>query len=115
MLVLSRCGGVIALTLLVGCMTAGAPGDDDDTDNGTGQARAAAATPAVYRINAGGPAYTDPTGAVWQADAFFNTGTTLQVAASTVIGNTTMAPLYRDQRWDAAGTPELRYSLPVTN
>jgi hypothetical protein len=88
-------------------------GGNIGTGGSSGAGGAGGSSAALYRINAGGPAYTDPTGAVWQADALFNTGNAL--AVTTPVGNTSMSPLYQDERWDDASTPELRYSLPVPN
>ena len=67
----------------------------------------------LIRVNAGGPAYTDSVGRLWQADRGFNTGLTSSSTAS--IANTNDPGLYQDQRYDAAGGPELRYEFPVPN
>jgi parallel beta-helix repeat protein len=65
---------------------------------------------AVARVNAGGPAYTDPSGNVWAADSNFNGGF-LFVPGRKVTG-TTMAPLYESQHWN---NRTLIYDLPVAN
>src|SRR6185295_10746031 len=100
---------IVAGIAASGCGRAGPPEGESEPPS----AAAVSAASALYRINAGGPAYTDPSGAVWQADAHFNTGSTFSVG--TPVGNTTMSLLYQYQRWDAAAAPELRYSLPVAN
>ena len=68
---------------------------------------------AVYRINAGGPSFTDSLGRVWTADSNFNTGNVYSVANA--IAGTVDDPLFQTERWDAATAPELQYSLPVAN
>lgn len=67
----------------------------------------------VYRVNSGGPAYTDSFGNTWSADAFFNTGK-IFAKASTVSG-TTDSFLYEDERYDPSSDPDLVYSFPVTS
>ena len=69
----------------------------------------------LYRINAGGAAYTDPSGNVWKSDAgYYNTGSSYSASSATVdILNTTLDPLYRTERWDDSTAPEMVYSLPV--
>lgn len=78
-------------------------------------------TPAVVvpaftlRVNAAGPAYTDSTGNAWVADTGFNTGTTASYASTLAIAGTSDPTLYRTERWDAAGAPELAYAFTVPN
>jgi Tol biopolymer transport system component len=67
----------------------------------------------LIRVNAGGPAFTDSVGRLWQADRGFNTG--LTSGSTAAIANTNDPGLYQDQRYDAAGGPELRYEFPVPN
>lgn len=67
----------------------------------------------VYRINAGGPDYTDSQGQLWSADQGFNTGNTASVTNS--IAGTEDDTLFQSERWDPVAEPELIYSLPVTN
>ena len=69
--------------------------------------------PSLYRINAGGPSYTSPSGVHWIADSFYNTGTTLSTTAA--IASTTDDVLYQSQRIDGAAAPELKYTLAVAN
>lgn len=67
---------------------------------------------AVWRINAGGPAYTDPEGNVWQADSgLYNTGNAFSTTQP--IAGTTNPVLYRSERYDTQFVPEMVYSLPV--
>jgi hypothetical protein len=61
------------------------------------------------RINVGGGQYTDPSGAVWKADMYATGGSIDSQAAGRAIANTTMDPLYQDERW---GT--FSYRLPIT-
>ena len=62
----------------------------------------------IARINAGGAAFTDSQGRAWDADRAFNTGS----AASHPYPGAD-PQLYGTERWDPAGAPELRYSIPV--
>jgi hypothetical protein len=62
------------------------------------------------RINAGGGAYTDPSGNVWAADP---STTGFSFATGAPIGNTTTAPLYQTEHW-ASGT-SVQYSFTVPN
>jgi len=60
------------------------------------------------RINAGGPAYTATTGAVYSADNFFTGG---QTNTSThAITGTSDPALYQDERWG-----QFEYDVPVAN
>src|SRR6185295_19519699 len=57
------------------------------------------------RVNAGGPAFTDPgTGNLWSADTGFSGGATYSTANA--ISNTATGKLYQSERWDS---PSLRY------
>jgi chitodextrinase len=67
----------------------------------------------TIRVNAGGPAYVDPSGNTWSADTGFNTGKT-SVENVTVTG-TTMAQLFRTVRYDDTTAPELTYAFTVPN
>lgn len=69
--------------------------------------------PSVYRINAGGPSYTSPTGVHWIADSYYNTGTTLSTGAG--IAGTTDGQLYQSARTDPSAAPELKYTIAVAN
>jgi glucose/arabinose dehydrogenase len=62
---------------------------------------------AVYRINTGGPSYTDSLGQAWLADEGFNAGNVFETGAT--ISNTDDPTLFQSERW---GT-QLLYSLPV--
>ncbi len=67
----------------------------------------------LYRVNAGGPAYTDTNGQVWAPDTgFYNTGHTYSVAAG--IGGTDDPALYQTERFDRPADPNTRYSFPVS-
>jgi hypothetical protein len=67
------------------------------------------ATATAIRINAGGPAYTAPSGAVWSADTGFEGGYIDSVSVPTA--NTDTPALYQDQRVGRT----LRYRLAVPN
>lgn len=71
-------------------------------------------TPAVYRVNAGGPAFVDPEGNAWSADAFFAPGSGT-FAAPGPIDRTRLDPLYEDERSGIPGAPPVRYSVPVSD
>ncbi|MCX5771763.1 MAG: malectin domain-containing carbohydrate-binding protein [Candidatus Hydrogenedentes bacterium] len=67
---------------------------------------------AVYRINAGGGAYTDGAGNVWGPDtSFFNVG--FPYTVSSPIAGTNNDALYQSERWDPLPTPEMVYSFPL--
>ncbi len=68
---------------------------------------------AAYRINAGGPNYTDVNGRLWAADLGFNTGNTFSVTNG--IAGTADDTLFQSERWDPGSAPELVYSLPIEN
>jgi hypothetical protein len=61
-------------------------------------------------VNAGGPAYLDSTGTLWDADRSYTGGTTYSTSAA--IANTADGALYQTERY-AAGT--LQYSFTVPN
>lgn len=65
--------------------------------------------PGAIRINAGGGAYTDKLGRVWQADQFFVGGNAFSSTAE--ILKTDDDPLYQTERW----ANNLQYAIPVTN
>jgi glucose/arabinose dehydrogenase len=67
---------------------------------------------ATWRINAGGPAYTDTLGQRWSADTGFNTGNAASTPDPIADPN---GVLYQSERWDPPAAPELSYNLPVTN
>ena len=56
-------------------------------------------TASTWRVNAGGPAYTDSLGNAWQADTQFAAGST--VAEGTTIAGTNDSTLYDTQRYGA--------------
>ena len=62
------------------------------------------------RVNAGGGAYTDPTGNVWSADNGFNTSATYPTGSA--IANTTTPTLYQTERYSSS---TLQYSASVPN
>src|SRR4051794_31108706 len=68
--------------------------------------------PAIYRINAGGAAYTDSVGQLWSADQYFNTGNTYAVTSP--ITGTADPKLFQSQRYDPVVAPEMQYSFPVS-
>jgi hypothetical protein len=72
--------------------------------------------PALYCINAGGPAYVDGGGATWQADQMYvlgGWGTTDGSVYSTTraIGGTSDDPLYQTERW-WHGTGVYKFTVP---
>ena len=67
----------------------------------------ALAAPAPIRINAGGPAYTDPAGVYWRGDAYYS-GTTGTVTTPYAVANTTSDPLYYQRRYGS-----FNYNIPV--
>lgn len=68
---------------------------------------------AVLRVNAGGPAYTDLAGNVWQADFGFNTG--IAELSTGAIAHTDDDPLYQARRFDRDSGAELRYTFPLAD
>ena len=64
----------------------------------------------AIRVNAGGPAYTDPSGNLWSADTGFNGGYTYSTSAS--IAGTSTPVLYQTEHWFS---PTLQYSFNVPN
>jgi hypothetical protein len=71
---------------------------------------AAAQTQQPIRINCGGPAYTDTTGQLWQADKGYNTGTAFTINATTA--GTTDPDIYQTFRFNSTAAPMI-YTLPV--
>ena len=69
--------------------------------------------PAPLRINAGGPQFTDPSGNVWQNDAYFTTGNPFW-SCPKVISNTNNDDLYCSYRYFNQAQPYL-YQIPVPN
>ncbi len=69
-----------------------------------------AGTATVLRVNAGGPAYTDPAGQTWSADTGFLGGSTYNSPGA--IANTTTPDLYQTERWGSGG---FSYDFPVAN
>jgi hypothetical protein len=70
------------------------------------------ATPAVYRINAGGRRYLDPRGNAWSADTHFTGGHSSEFRED--IDGSDMDPLYQSERMIFPGE-HLAYNLPVEN
>jgi len=71
---------------------------------------ASAATNALYRINAGGPAYTDSEGNEWEASSLtgYNAGGNSHSEGSAIISNTSDPTLYRSELWAA-----MTWSFPI--
>ncbi len=99
--------------------TSEARSSDGRLDIGAWEYTGATATPAPapapgpatfspIRVNAGGGAYTDPSGAVWSADFGYSGGSTF--STSSAILNSTTAPLYQSERWQAG---RFSYQFPV--
>lgn len=78
----------------------------------------AARADVVYRINAGGPNYTDADGHLWRSDAevgFFNIGESFAVDDTVEILGTDLDTIYRSHRFDSSlANPEMSYAFPVT-
>jgi ferric-dicitrate binding protein FerR (iron transport regulator) len=70
------------------------------------------ATPAVYRINAGGSRYVDPRGNLWSADVHYSGGHGGEFQEE--IDGTDMDPLYRSERFVFPGG-QLSYNLPLAD
>jgi hypothetical protein len=70
------------------------------------------ATPAVYRINAGGGRYMDPRGNIWSADIHYSGGHTGEFQEE--IDGTDMDPIYRSERF-AFPSERMSYHLPVAD
>ena len=68
---------------------------------------------AVIRVNAGGAAYTDPSGQRWLADTGYVGG--VSATNSSSIADTTLDPLYRSERYTASTSTPLVYRFAVTN
>jgi hypothetical protein len=64
----------------------------------------------VVRVNSGGTAYTDSTGAIWSADAGFSGG--YLYATGAAISGTTMSPVYQTVRYDSK---PFQYTFAVAN
>ncbi len=66
----------------------------------------------LYRLNAGGPAFTDDLGHSWRSDeGLANTGKS--IARQRLGGGAISDPPYDSLRFDSAPAPELSYRLPV--
>ncbi len=79
--------------------------------SGTGELPAPV-TSVLYRVNAGGPDYTDAEGNLWLADAgYYNTG--YAFSTGNAVSGTDKTPLYQTERWDEAAAPEMAYSFAV--
>lgn len=66
---------------------------------------------AIYRINAGGGAFTDTQGRTWTDDSIFQNGQGLPFTYSQSIANTDNAQLYQSERYDPEGGGKLEYSM----
>ena len=92
----------------------------DAADNTSTARTGNVSTPAVggslssIRVNAGGPAYTDPAGNTWSADFGYNAGKS-STDSATVTG-TTAPQLFKTLRFDdQPGAPDLIYTFDVPN
>ncbi len=66
-----------------------------------------------FRVNCGGPSYTDSKGQVWAADSGYNEGTASTIAAA--ISGTNDPALYQDGRWNGNGSVPMTYTFSVAN
>ena len=64
----------------------------------------------IYRINSGGPAFTDSRGNTWQADSAIGATGTVYTTQANIIG-TSLQQLYGTERYQLGGP--LRVNLPV--
>ncbi|GMW02599.1 MAG: hypothetical protein AMXMBFR84_37350 [Candidatus Hydrogenedentota bacterium] len=79
---------------------------------GNGVANQGGGGTSVFRVNAGGPAYTDTDGNVWAADTgFYNSGSAYAVTSP--IAGTTSDALYQSERWSSPWEPMMTYTFPV--
>jgi hypothetical protein len=69
--------------------------------------------PSVYRVNAGGQAFTAGGGVQFIADSYFNTGTTF--STTNTIAGTSDDVLYQSFRTSTSTSPELKYSFSLPN
>jgi len=72
------------------------------------------ATPVVastWRVNAGGPSYTDPLGNVWAADENYTGGTA--AVTTSPISNTTSGTLEDSQRYGSAASFSYTFNVPA--
>jgi len=83
---------------------------DDPTVNAIEIVPGGSVTSAAVRVNAGGPAYTDPSGNMWSADTGSPAGQADLSTAS--IANTSTPVLYQTARWN---TGRLTYLFSVSN
>ncbi len=70
----------------------------------------AATLTSVYRMNAGGPAYTDRAGKVWRADEYYQAVRGAQHSVTNAIANTEDDFLFQSERWWMDG-----YRIPIAN
>jgi hypothetical protein len=64
---------------------------------------------ALVRVNAGGPAYKDPSGNTWSADSGYSGGYSYVVNSS--ISRTSTPTLYQSEHWNS-GTLQYQFSVP---
>lgn len=69
--------------------------------------------PTTYRLNAGGAAYTDASGNVWQADSGFASGGTTHYNPKLAPLSTQDKFLFQSSRYDNDPATNIRYELPV--
>jgi cysteine-rich repeat protein len=90
--------------------------DDGNTAGGDGcdaTCRIESAGPLVpYRVNVGGPDYTDPAAQAWGQDAPYTSDGT-KATFETQIRDTNADPLYQSRRYGVAGGPPVTFTLPV--
>ncbi|MEQ8768500.1 MAG: malectin domain-containing carbohydrate-binding protein [Planctomycetota bacterium] len=66
----------------------------------------------IYRVNAGGSDWTDPSGNLWLNDGgFYNSGSVAWTSSE--IANTELDTLYQSERWDPPGAPDMTYTFPL--
>lgn len=66
---------------------------------------------AIYRINCGGPAFTDAEGRAWSDDTVFQNGQGAIATTVQGIANTQNDTLYQSERYDPVGDGTLQYDM----
>ncbi|HJT24812.1 MAG TPA: malectin domain-containing carbohydrate-binding protein [bacterium] len=101
-----------SITSFVGVVSGGTPvPTNTPTKTNTPVPPTATFTPVVkstWRVNAGGPSYTDTLGNVWSADTNFNGGST--IASGGTVTGTSDSTLYDTQRY---GTFSYSFNVPA--
>jgi hypothetical protein len=65
-----------------------------------------------FRMRAGGPAYTDPSGKAWTTDTSYTTDGSTDTQGAGKITGTANTALYENERWN---NPHIGYAIPIAN